>query len=71
MAYSESKVRLLLMIRNALTIFLLSHFLTDKKLAQQGYITSEPFAIEKQSGFKVVVFLLADYVYQTYTTTNY
>lgn len=59
------------MIRNALAILILSPFLTDKNLAPQGYITSELFAIEKQSRFKVVVFLLADYVYQTYTTTNY
>jgi NitT/TauT family transport system substrate-binding protein len=44
-------------------------FLTDKNSAQQGYITSEPFAIEKQGGFKPVVFLLADYGYQTYATT--
>ncbi|MEH2324307.1 MAG: ABC transporter substrate-binding protein [Nostoc sp.] len=44
-------------------------FLTDKNSVQQGYITSEPFAIEKQGGFKPVVFLLADYGYQTYATT--
>ena len=35
-------------------------FLADKKSAQQGYITSEPYAIEKQGGFKPKVFLLAD-----------
>ncbi|HYX17118.1 MAG TPA: ABC transporter substrate-binding protein [Nostoc sp.] len=34
-----------------------------------GYITSEPFAIEKQGGFQPVVFLLADYGYQPYATT--
>ena len=28
--------------------------------AQQGYVTSEPFAVEKQGGFKPNVFLLAD-----------
>ncbi|MBD2354229.1 ABC transporter substrate-binding protein [Tolypothrix sp. FACHB-123] len=44
-------------------------FLADKNSAQQGYITSEPFAIEKQGGFKPLVFLLADYGYQTYATT--
>lgn len=44
-------------------------FLTDKNSAQQGYITSEPFAIEKQGGFKPVVFLLADYGYSPYATT--
>ncbi|WP_066381136.1 ABC transporter substrate-binding protein [Anabaena sp. CA = ATCC 33047] len=44
-------------------------FLTDKTSAQQGYITSEPFTIEKQGGFKPTVFLLADYGYSTYATT--
>ncbi|MEH1965646.1 ABC transporter substrate-binding protein [Nostoc sp.] len=44
-------------------------FLIDKNSAQQGYITSEPFAIEKQGGFRPVVFLLADYGYQPYATT--
>ncbi|QSJ16424.1 ABC transporter substrate-binding protein [Nostoc sp. UHCC 0702] len=44
-------------------------FLTDKNSAQQGYVTSEPFAIEKQGGFKPLVFLLADYGYQPYATT--
>ncbi|AUT03928.1 nitrate ABC transporter substrate-binding protein [Nostoc sp. CENA543] len=44
-------------------------FLTDKTSAQQGYITSEPFAIEKQGGFKPQVFLIADYGYPNYTTT--
>ena len=27
-------------------------FLADKRSAMQGYVTSEPFAIEKQAGFK-------------------
>jgi len=44
-------------------------FLADKNSAQQGYVTSEPFAIEKQGGFKPVVFLLADYGYTPYATT--
>lgn len=44
-------------------------FLADKTSAQQGYITSEPFAIEKQGGFKPVVFLLADNDYTAYATT--
>ncbi|MBU7585587.1 MAG: ABC transporter substrate-binding protein [Nostoc sp. TH1S01] len=44
-------------------------FLVDKTSAQQGYITSEPYAIEKQGGFKPTVFLLADYGYSTYATT--
>ena len=41
-------------------------FLADKKSVQQGYVTSEPFAVEKQGGFKPNVFLLADYGFDTY-----
>jgi NitT/TauT family transport system substrate-binding protein len=43
-------------------------FLADKKSAQQGYVTAEPYAIEKQGGFKPKIFLLADYGYDTYAT---
>jgi NitT/TauT family transport system substrate-binding protein len=34
----------------------------------QGYVTSEPFAVEKQAGLKPKVFLLADHGYDTYST---
>jgi NitT/TauT family transport system substrate-binding protein len=44
-------------------------FLADKKSAQQGYLTSEPYEIEKQGGFKPKVFLLADAGYDPYSTT--
>lgn len=44
-------------------------FLADKTSAQQGYITSEPFAVQKQGGFQPQVFLLADYGYLPYATT--
>ncbi len=44
-------------------------FLADKKSAQQGYVTAEPFAIEKQAGFKPNIFLLADLGFNTYATT--
>jgi NitT/TauT family transport system substrate-binding protein len=44
-------------------------FLANKKSAQQGYLTSEPFAIEKAAGFKPNVFLLADHGFTTYSTT--
>ncbi len=44
-------------------------FLADKMSAQQGYLTSEPFEIEKQGGFKPLVFLLADAGYGDYSTT--
>jgi NitT/TauT family transport system substrate-binding protein len=43
-------------------------FLADKHSAMQGYVTSEPFAIEKQAGFKPKVFLLADYGFNSYST---
>jgi NitT/TauT family transport system substrate-binding protein len=43
-------------------------FLADKKSAMQGYVTSEPFLVEKQAGFKPIVILLADYGFNTYST---
>ncbi len=43
-------------------------FLADRKSAMQGYVTSEPFAIEKEAGFKPKVFLLADEGFDTYST---
>jgi NitT/TauT family transport system substrate-binding protein len=44
-------------------------FIANKRAAQQGYVTSEPFAVEKQAGFKPNVFLLADQGFDTYATT--
>lgn len=44
-------------------------FIADKKSIQQGYLTSEPFEIERQGGFAPNVFLLADYGYDSYSTT--
>lgn len=43
-------------------------FLADKRVVQQGYITSEPYTIEKQAGLKPKVFLLADEGYPGYAT---
>ncbi|WP_394763339.1 ABC transporter substrate-binding protein [Phenylobacterium sp.] len=43
-------------------------FLADKRAAQQGYLTSEPYTIEKQAGLKPKVFLLADNGYPGYAT---
>ena len=40
--------------------FNLAPFLADKSAIQQGYLGSEPFAIEQEAGFKPVVLLLAD-----------
>lgn len=44
-------------------------FLADKNSAMQGYVTSEPDAVERQGGFKPSLFLLADYGFDTYSTT--
>lgn len=43
-------------------------FLADKKSAMQGYVTSEPFAVEKQAGFRPTVILLADAGFNAYST---
>lgn len=44
-------------------------FIADENSAQQGYITSEPFAIEKEGGFKPDIWLLSDAGFNTYATT--
>lgn len=44
-------------------------FLADKTSAQQGYLSSEPLAISKEGGFDPIVFLLADFGYNPYSTT--
>ena len=44
-------------------------FIADKTSVQQGYATSEPYAVEQQGGFKPNVFLLADQGFSTYATT--
>jgi NitT/TauT family transport system substrate-binding protein len=43
-------------------------FLADKNSAMQGYVTSEPYAVEKAGKFKPKVFLLADEGFNTYST---
>jgi len=43
-------------------------FLADKKSAMQGYVTSEPFAIEREGKFKPKIFLLADQGFSAYST---
>ncbi len=43
-------------------------FIANKQSAMQGYVTSEPFAVEKAAGFKPEVILLADYGFNTYST---
>ena len=44
-------------------------FIANKKSGQQGYVTSEPFAIEREGGFKPNAFLIADYGFNSYATT--
>ncbi|MEO6012750.1 MAG: ABC transporter substrate-binding protein [Devosia sp.] len=44
-------------------------FIADPKSAQQGYLTSEPLAVEKAMGKAPKVFLLADAGYDPYSTT--
>jgi NitT/TauT family transport system substrate-binding protein len=48
--------------------FSVQPFLADKRLAQQGYVTSEPYSIAK-GGVKPAVFLLADLGYPPYAET--
>jgi NitT/TauT family transport system substrate-binding protein len=43
-------------------------FIVNKQSAMQGYVTSEPYAVEKSAGFKPGVVLLADYGFNTYST---
>ena len=43
-------------------------FLADKHSAMQGYVTSEPYAVEKMAGFKPGIILLADYGFNAYST---
>ncbi len=44
-------------------------FVADKNVVQQGYLSSEPYAIEKQAKFKPNAFLLSDHGWPPYTTT--
>ncbi|MGA2792209.1 MAG: ABC transporter substrate-binding protein [Roseiarcus sp.] len=43
-------------------------FVVDKNSIQQGYVTSEPYEVERQAGFKPNIFLLSDQGYSTYAT---
>lgn len=49
--------------------FNMAPFLADKSLCQQGYLTSEPYAIEKEGGVKPVSHLIADSGFDNYSTT--
>jgi NitT/TauT family transport system substrate-binding protein len=41
-------------------------FLSDARAVQEGYVTSEPYTVEKEGGIKPVVMLLADAGYPGY-----
>jgi len=43
-------------------------FIASPRAVQQGYLTSEPFTIQKEAGFTPKVFLLADEGYPSYAT---
>ena len=43
-------------------------FLADPSAVQQGFVTSEPWAIRSRGGFEPVVLLLADHGYDPYST---
>jgi len=49
--------------------FNIQPFVADKNVVQQGYLSSEPFAIEKEAKFKPTVLLLADHGWTPYATT--
>lgn len=49
--------------------FNIQPFIANKNMVQQGYLSSEPFAIETEAKFKPTVFLLADYGWPPYATT--
>ena len=48
--------------------FNMAPFLSDPKAIQQGYLTSEPFMYERETGRKPQIFLYADYGYPSYAT---
>ncbi|MEM8755622.1 MAG: ABC transporter substrate-binding protein, partial [Pseudomonadota bacterium] len=44
-------------------------FIVDKRKGMQGYLSSEPYAVQKEAGFEPNVFLIADAGYSSYATT--
>jgi len=43
-------------------------FIATPQSAMQGYVTSEPYGVEKSAGFKPGILLLADYGFNAYST---
>ena len=48
--------------------FNLAPFLVNPKAIQQGYLSSEPYLVERQTGIKPKVFLLSDFGYPSYAS---
>ena len=48
--------------------FNMAPFLAEPKAIQQGYLTSEPFMYERETGRKPQIFLYADHGYPSYAT---
>lgn len=44
-------------------------FIVDEDSAMQGYLTSEPYAVERETGWAPDVYLIADAGYTAYSTT--
>ena len=51
--------------------FNIQPFIADKNIVQQGYLSSEPFAIEKEAKFKPNVFLMSDHGWPPYSSTEF
>ena len=49
--------------------FNIQPFVADRNAVQQGFLSSEPYAIESAAGFKPQVFLLSDHGWPPYSTT--
>lgn len=49
--------------------FSIQPFIADRNVVQQGYLTSEPYAIEKEAKFKPTTFLLSDFGWPPYSQT--
>jgi NitT/TauT family transport system substrate-binding protein len=49
--------------------FNIQPFVADKNIVQQGYLSSEPYAIEKEAKIKPNVFLMSDHGWPPYSTT--
>ncbi|WP_006912867.1 ABC transporter substrate-binding protein [Salinisphaera shabanensis] len=49
--------------------FSVAPFIANPDLSQQGYVTSEPYAVQQAADFEPEIFLFADYGYPAYSTT--